>query len=419
MSHEDLPSTLVEEYLNQREKDARTCSPDAAHAPTTSSAALPPGKQKSVDEVLAEMKRVPLFMNNLDDMDEDNEQLQALHAIAYEGTRAEIAANFKTQGNELVQVKKWLDAREFYTKALQALHGPVQPQPQPQDPAAGAKVIELDEHAEEATERALAEACHANRALCNLEMKNYGSCNRDCAAALRLNPLNVKAWYRAGAACLALDKLPEALDACANGLAADPASAALRSLRTRIHAREATQTTLARARAERLQRERDERATLQHALRGRGIVVRESRGGDGGGGGDAAPDLHDASMALEKPLDAASTLRLPVLLLYPLAAQSDLVKACGEDEALGAHLEYILPPPWDEEGAYAAVGEVECYVETAQGGLVKAGKNVSLLRVLAGGKVEVVDGLVKVNVVPRTQAAGWIEQFKLRRGKVV
>nr|POE51111.1 hsp70/hsp90 co-chaperone cns1 [Quercus suber] len=409
MSDHDLPSTLVEEYLNQKEKEAKASSLDNANAPATLSAELPAGKQKSVDEVLAEMKRVPLFMNSLDDMDDDNEQLQALRAIAYEGTRAEIAENFKTQGNELVQVKNWPDAREFYTKALQALQGPVQPQ----EPPEGTKVVELDPQAEEAKERALAEACHANRALCNLELKNYGSCTRDCAAALRLNPLNVKAWYRAGAACLALDKLAEALDACANGLAADPGSSPLQTLRTRIESRVETQRSLTRAREERLQRERDEQATLRHALRGRGIAVRESREDAGG-----APELHDAHMALEKPLDAASTLRLPMLLLYPLAAQSDLVKACAEDETLGAHLEYILPPPWDEEGAYAGVGDVECFVETVQGGLVKAGKNVSLLRVLAGGKVEVVDGLVKVNVVPKAKAAGWIEQFKLRRGKV-
>ena len=126
----------------------------------------PPIQEKSVDELVAEMKKMPLFMTSMDDMDEDNEMLEAIRAIAYEGTRAEVADNFRTQGNECVKAKQWADAREFYSKAITALRGPQQ------EPPEDAKVVELDEEAEEKRERGLEEACYANRALCNLEMSS-------------------------------------------------------------------------------------------------------------------------------------------------------------------------------------------------------------------------------------------------------
>lgn len=144
--------------------------PSGQDTPAPASAELPPSRQKTADELLAEMNKIPLFMTSLDDADEDNEQLQALRAIAYEGTRAEIADNFRNQGNDCVRVKQWLDAREFYTKAIAALKGPKQPLPQ--DEVLGDdRVVEIeDEEAEEKKERSLEEACYANRALCNLEM---------------------------------------------------------------------------------------------------------------------------------------------------------------------------------------------------------------------------------------------------------
>jgi hypothetical protein len=129
----------------------------------TASAQLPPSKEKDVDELISEMKKIPLFMTSMDDVDEDNEMIEALKAIAYEGTRAEIAQNFKDQGNECIRTKQYSDAREFYTKALAALRGPKVPQ-------GASEVVEIDDEAEAKKEKFLEEACYANRALCQLEM---------------------------------------------------------------------------------------------------------------------------------------------------------------------------------------------------------------------------------------------------------
>lgn len=164
---------------------------------------------------------------------------------------------------------------------------------------------------------------------------------------------------------------------------------------------------LQQAREDREERKRKEAAALKMALKTRNIPTRTT---------PSPLEMEDAAIALADPLDPASTLSFPVILLYPLQAQSDFVKACQESESIGEHLTYIFPLPWDEKKEYTPEN-VECYMETTQGGLIKAGKKMSLLRVLSSGKVEVVDGLVKVNVLPKSKAKDWIEEVKSRRPK--
>jgi hypothetical protein len=124
-----------------------------------------------VDAVWKEMNRSPFFMTQLPEDDgEENVMVEALKSMAYEGTRDQIAENFKNQGNEAVGEKRWLDAREFYSKALAALKGPKIPS-HLEDGNPMLKVVELDDdETVQKRERALEEACLANRALCQLEM---------------------------------------------------------------------------------------------------------------------------------------------------------------------------------------------------------------------------------------------------------
>jgi len=130
----------------------------------------------------------------------------------------------------------------------------------------------------------------------------------------------------------------------------------------------------------------------------------------------APVDTQDAALTLEDPGDASSEMSVPVLLLYPTAAQTELVKGVRETETIADHLEYILPDaPWDTTREYQSVEGVESYMETREGGLVKVGRKVKLGTVLKGGKVEVKDGLCRVYVVPKPRVAGWIEEFKRRR----
>ncbi|KAF2268608.1 TPR repeat protein-like protein [Lojkania enalia] len=374
------------------------------------SAALPPAmaeiKSQSVEKVLEEMNRLPLFMTTLDETDgqgNENPGLEALKALAYEGTRAEVAENFRQQGNDCARVKQWADAKEFYDKAIAALRAP----PSAPDPEAGIQVIEveLSEEEEAKKESEIEEACFVNRALCNLEKKNYRSCIQDCASTLRLNPKNIKALYRSSLACLTLDKLPEAADACGRGLALDSSNASLQKLSTKIAARQTHLDALEKSRREREERAASEKATLELALKRRRILTRST---------DQAPDLEDAAVKLVRPLDPNSELSFPVLLLYPTHSQSDFIKTFSEKERLDQHLDYIFPLPWDSENEYTLDG-VEAYMETIVGGLIKAGKKMALGKILGSGKTEVVDGLIRINILPRAKAAEWIEDFKRRR----
>jgi hypothetical protein len=229
----------------------------------------------------------------------------------------------------------------------------------------------------------------------------------DCAQTIRLNPKNVKAFYRSGTACLALDKFAEATDSCERGIALDPSNAPLKALKTKVATRRDYIASVERARREREAKVASERATLQLALKSRNILTRKT---------EHPPDLEDAVLKLANPLDPSSLLTFPVVILYPTHAQSDFVKAFSEKEKLGEHLEYIFPLPWDEQKEYT-VDNVEAYMETSAGGLIKVGKKMSLGKVLGSGKPEVVDGLATISVVPKGRAADWIEEFKKRRGK--
>ncbi|MCJ1257042.1 hypothetical protein MMC24_004867 [Lignoscripta atroalba] len=360
--------------------------------------ALPPqmvsAKAHSIDEVAAYLKRTPLFMTSLDaESTEDNPELEAMRALQYEGTRAEIAQGFRESGNEMAKVKKWADGKEFYTKALAALR-------------AERKEDEEGGEQEDRKERDIEEACYSNRALCNLELKNYRSCTLDCASTLRLNNSNIKAYYRSSLALLALKKLPEALDACKHGLAVDSTNIALQSLLQKINIQKATLDALEQKRLDRELRQKKEEAMLRNALKARTVRTRST---------GQPPEMEDAAIRLvPDPLSPTSTLTFPVVILYPLHLQSDFIKAFGEEQTLAGHLDYLFPLPWDTKGDYTVQG-VEAYMETVTGGLIKWGKKVPLLKVLGGGKVEVVDGIVKVNVVPKSGAAGWIEEVKRRK----
>ncbi|AEO70780.1 9b3efc1f-d56e-47c3-85fd-39035d5cf31d [Thermothielavioides terrestris] len=401
---------------------------------------LPPGRAlnagMTLEETVADLNKHPLFMTELDTSG-DNEELAALQALAYEGTPLENATNFKEQGNECFREKRWADAKEFYGKGIAILSaeesrrakggkkrvqkaaGPLElkpdadaddsAKPEAPNPPNDEEFEEVDDDpAEVKSEQALLETLHINRAACHLELRNYRSCTLDCAAALRLNPRNIKALYRSARALLAVSRLPEARDACARGLELDPSNKPLQTLSGEISKAAEADAARAAREAELASQARRRAALLKAALAARGIRTRAT---------GRPPDMEDARVALAPDdLDPASALVFPTLLLYPCHLESDFIKAFSERECLDQHFGYVFPLPWDRAGEYSAAG-VECYVESVSGGLVKVGRKVPLLQVLAGGNVEVVDDLLKVFVVPKARAEGWVREWKENKKK--
>lgn len=113
----------------------------------------------------------------------DNVDLEALKALAYEGTKAEVAGNFREQGNECARLKQWRDAREYYDKAIAVCkhgvpkaeaveeEGGVEMDLKNGDGAVEEEVV--DQEAERKREKAIEEASYVNRALCNLELRTF------------------------------------------------------------------------------------------------------------------------------------------------------------------------------------------------------------------------------------------------------
>ena len=439
---------------NAKSESSQHVLPETRNGAAAAAGPAPP-PTKSINALMEDLNRIPLFMTHLDETDGgggSNAQLDALRALAYEGTKAEIAQNFREQGNECARAKQWRDARDFYTQALDVLRGVTDKAGKPinkddtgeknalksklegdvgerevdwlhQSTEDGdgeeSKVVDLEE--EERKEKEIEEACACNRALCNIELKNFGSAARDTAAALKLNPRNSKAYYRSGVALLAVDKVEGAQKAIDLGLSVlsmgSKEVATFEGLRKRIGER---QSKLRRDEKERIGREQKvklKKLRLAHALKERGIVVATSNAKE-------KPDLEDAEIKLEDENDPKSELKTPVLILYPTVARSELLKEVKESDTMEDILGTVLPVPWDGQtddeldrfGAADGKG-VEVFVETAEGGLRKIGKRVAWRKVIEKGGVKVVDGLIRVSIVPRGRVKEWIEDWKKMHGK--
>lgn len=203
-----------------------------------------------------------------------------------------------------------------------------------------------------------------------------------------------------------LDKIAEAEDSVARGLAIDPESKALQEQSKKLAERKAhLERVAARKRAEE-ELLRKQLTMLSTALKARQIRTRKT---------EQPPDMEDAKIRLvPDPLSPESTVEFPAVFLYPMDAQSDFIKSFSEMNTISDHLEYIFPLPWDTKKEYT-VGGVECFMQTVSGGLIKAGKNLPLLQILTGGKVEVVDELVSIHIVPISKTGKFIAEMKARK----
>ncbi|KAL3444661.1 hypothetical protein BJX65DRAFT_283051 [Aspergillus insuetus] len=352
----------------------------------------------TTDELADILNKTPLFMTDISkagDEHGENIMLDALRALQNEGTRGEVAQGFREQGNEAAKEKRWVDAKEFYTKAIAVLRAKESKWDAPEDEEEERKLL-----------RQVEEASYINRALCHLELKNYRSSTLDCAAVLKLNPQNVKAFYRSAMALYALDRISEAQDAAVRGLALDPENKPLQTIASKATDRKAALERIAAKRAAEDERTRKGKLLLDTALRARQIRTRKT---------NQPPEMEDAVIKLSPdPLSPESTLEFPTVLLYPMDAQSDFIKAFSEMHSIEDHLEYIFPLPWDSKKEYT-MDSVECYMDTHTGGLIKAGKKLPLLQILSGSKVEVVDELVRIYVVPVKRSKEFIAAIKARK----
>ncbi|RSM18387.1 hypothetical protein CDV31_002711 [Fusarium ambrosium] len=396
----------IEEITEKMDESLKVSEPTPASEATKPQ--LPPAHTiasgKTVDEVWEDLNKSPLFMTDLDAAEGENDDIAALQALAYEGTPLENGVDFKERGNECFKVRGYVDAKEFYGKGIAILAG--EERKRARGEVTKNPDGEVDSEEEIAKQKSTLETLYVNRAACHLAVKNCRSCWLDCAAALRLNPRNLKAYYRSARALLAVDRIEEADDVCARGLSLDESNASLRGVADDIIKRAKEIDARRKKEAERVAKEKRREMLVKAALRARNIPTRTT---------SQPPEMEDAGIALvPDPDDPRSALAFPTVFLYPLDLESDFVKAFEETHTLEDHLGYVFPLPWDKEGKYTLQG-VEAFVETREGGLLKMGKRVSLLKLLGTGKVEVVDEVVRIFVVPKDKAESWAKEHKAKR----
>lgn len=99
-------------------------------------------------------------------------ELEAIRALQYEGSRAEVALGLKERGNEMVHAKHWKDGRDLYTQALKVLHESVQGQQSSENPKPSELALEPkpENEVDALQESTIEVACYTSRALCNLEL---------------------------------------------------------------------------------------------------------------------------------------------------------------------------------------------------------------------------------------------------------
>ncbi|SGZ54031.1 CIC11C00000005080 [Sungouiella intermedia] len=358
------------------------------YVPKPGEPALPPQLsdlvQKTPEEVMTELNRLPLFMSQLDETDGEggeNVGLEALKSLAYDGEPDEIATNFKNQGNNCFKFKQYKNAVEYYTQGLEV----------------------------ECKVDAINVALYVNRAACNLELKNYRRCIEDCKKALLIDEDNVKACYRAGRAFLAVERYDEAKQVLQYGLTKDPENKAIQETLRKVEEKEKQieEKRLKKEREEHQERLRKELLTNAVKLR-HFETVKTPRPAD---------YLEDAKLRLEDPADYESQLIFPAVVLYPTTDEFDFVAEISELTTPLELLEMVLdrPQSWFEDPKHKnfTVKSLECYMETITGGLIKVGKKVPINKALMSDKAKapLFDNALRLYVVPKQDSPEWLSKW--------
>ncbi|EMG46737.1 CNS1 Hsp70/Hsp90 co-chaperone CNS1 [Candida maltosa Xu316] len=359
------------------------------YVPKPGEPALPPQlseyTNKTTDEVIEELNRLPFFMTKLDETDGEggeNINIEALKSLAYEGDPDEIATNFKNQGNDCYKAKKYKDAVIYYTKGL--------------DVECGVKSIDA--------------ALYLNRAACNLELKNYRSCIEDCKKVLVLDEKNIKACFRSGKAFFAIEKYDEGIKILEYGLSIDSENKDLQKLLDQIKKKQQTIADLKAKKEKEEEQKRLEKIVLDNSIKLRHIEIIKS---------SHPPEvLDEAKIRLEDPKDYQSQLIFPAMILYPTTDEFDYIAEVSELATPLELLEMVLnrPTEWFEDPKHKdfSVKKLECFMETEAGGLVKVGKKLEINSALMNDKPKapLFDNALRLYVVPKNDVAKWTSEWK-------
>ncbi|GAQ80087.1 hypothetical protein KFL_000450440 [Klebsormidium nitens] len=280
-----------------------------------------PANSKASDSeaanALKQMEKMALFMKP-EDMPEDpsqNDDLAAIQALIYDDqTPEEIAENFKDQGNHaLTKHKRFIpDAVKFYTQAI-------------------------DQKVEDPVRNSI---YYANRSHANLLLGNYRRALQDSQEAVRLNPDNIKAYFRAAKAAFNLGEYDEAVQQAMAGLEKDPENEELRKWKEKAE----KEVAVTRAR-----RDREAKALADSQRLAKALVEREVKVG---------PPAYKQQRGGKVPwIDESNLIHWPVLFVYGETMVTDFIEDFMETDNFRFHLDDMFgdgapPLAWDQRREY-------------------------------------------------------------------
>ncbi|KAI8109427.1 hypothetical protein M9434_000709 [Picochlorum sp. BPE23] len=150
--------------------------------------------------------------------------------------RMEEAEVYREEGNRLFKEQNYIEALELYTKALEV--APVEPRKKPS--VAANNATDNKEEEGESTEshqdhRQKRSVYFANRAACQIALRDYESAANDCSDAIDLDPSYLKAYMRRAMAFEHMEEYDRGLQDAKHILdSIDPSNAFARAYVTRV-----------------------------------------------------------------------------------------------------------------------------------------------------------------------------------------
>jgi tetratricopeptide (TPR) repeat protein len=172
-----------------------------------------------------------------------------------------------------------------------------------------------------------------------LQLENYGRVLEDCEEAIKLDPGNVKAYFRATKAAYELRKYEEALKYSELGLAKEPSNKTLEREKIKAENQIKALKEVEEKKKSLQTEEALKNRKFNKTLNDKGIVI-----------GQLLFEVQKRETS--KPyVDEENKIHWPIMFIYEEYTQIDFIEDFAEDHTLGEHLDVMFPPnefaDWD------------------------------------------------------------------------
>lgn len=312
------------------------------------------------------MQEHPFFMTQESTKGDLPPLVEALQQLKYDpeqNTKAELAENYKEDGNYNFKQKKYRWAIDAYTEGIK----------------------------QNCDDNELNSILYANRAAAHFYLGNFRSSLNDSKKALDKNKKNLKALIRLTLCCFELGEYQECINMCDNELIAE--NDKIKKLRQK------SMEVLKKIEYDRKkeismkQKRTTDVKNIVESVKARGIKY----------SGSLFESIHPGASGCHVELNDFDELVWPVLFLCPEYGQSDFVERFNENDSFMEHLKVMYgenPPAWDTKGKYKAHSIKICYQNMFEDKRIEINPRDSLKSVLTSDKYVLVGAIPTFIILP-------------------